>query len=585
MKMKSTLLITMLASAMCVHAITNQSALPGVLHTDAAERMQVGQGNASIYSYWMFDDDEYFQNDQVIQGDDTMDVTDMRSVDNFLALALGLPGGIALSIMAPIYYENVEFGGKDHRGVYLGDLFLKSTWTTPPLRQIPWLSGMVGFSTNFGTAETGQGYVVRELEYAYTDEGCYLYSCGSRHTGLQFRNLEARTGASVDLQKTKYKKPAKIHANLYYRWTAFLSPGVGVYEAQDEDVYDILGFTLAGETQFHKDFGAILEYRHEQRTHTDYSRMADLHQMHYGAYWLPGHGLNILAGFAHGILNDRYAKTMYAKEDGSKVARYGFKTPDLQWFTAVTWEMGKDKDDDRDGVPNKNDLCPHTPAGTTVNIEGCAEKDVRDADRDGVPDSQDQCPNTPRGTVVDALGCPKDSDHDGVPDVKDKCPGTAKGVAVNEQGCAIDSDKDGVLETKDRCPNTLPTIRVDQQGCPIRETQDLGKLQKNINFEVGSDKLTKASLPVLDNLVDLLMNIPPGVRIEVQGHTDSDGKASYNLDLSQRRAESVVKYLVSKGISADRLRAKGYGMEKPIADNRTLSGKRLNRRVELVPIE
>lgn len=580
--MKPLFALLLLANAF---ALTNQSALPGVLHTDAAERMDAGQGNASIYSYWMFDDNDYFQHDQVIQGDDTSEVTDMRSVDNFLGLAMGLPGGIALSLMIPIYYENVEFAGKDHRGVYLGDLFLKSTWTTPPLRTIPWLSGIVGVTTNLGTSKTGEGYVVRELEYAYSDEGCYLYSCGSRHTGLQFSNLEGRMGATVDLQKTKYHKPAKIHANLYYRWTAFASPGVGVYNADDEDVYDILGFTLAGETQFHRDFGALIEYRHEQRVNTNYSRMADLHQMYYGIYWLPGYGLNVLGGFSHGVLNDRYAQTMYAKEDGSKVARYGFKTPDLQWFAAVTWQMGKDKDDDRDGVSNAKDRCPYSPAGAKVDVEGCAKGDVRDSDRDGIPDAQDQCPDTPPGTKVDKLGCPLDSDHDGVPDSKDKCPGTRKGLKVNADGCPIDSDQDGVVEAKDKCPNTLPTIRVDVEGCPIKETQDLGKLQKNINFEVGSDKLTKASLPVLDNLVELLKQIPDDVRIEVQGHTDSDGKASYNLDLSQRRAESVVKYIVSKGISADRLRAKGYGMTRPIADNRTLSGKRLNRRVELIPIE
>jgi OOP family OmpA-OmpF porin len=77
----------------------------------------------------------------------------------------------------------------------------------------------------------------------------------------------------------------------------------------------------------------------------------------------------------------------------------------------------------------------------------------------------------------------------------------------------------------------------------------------------------------------------PGMRIEVQGHTDSDGADAYNLDLSNRRAQAVVGYFAQKGIEANRLSAKGYGESKPVADNKTREGKAQNRRVELQPIE
>jgi outer membrane protein OmpA-like peptidoglycan-associated protein len=77
----------------------------------------------------------------------------------------------------------------------------------------------------------------------------------------------------------------------------------------------------------------------------------------------------------------------------------------------------------------------------------------------------------------------------------------------------------------------------------------------------------------------------PEIRVEVQGHTDSTGSNAHNQGLSNRRAESVRAYLVSKGISASRLEAKGYGEESPIADNTTKAGKQKNRRVELHKID
>jgi len=71
----------------------------------------------------------------------------------------------------------------------------------------------------------------------------------------------------------------------------------------------------------------------------------------------------------------------------------------------------------------------------------------------------------------------------------------------------------------------------------------------------------------------------PRVKVEIQGHTDSVGKAAYNLKLSQHRAETVLSYLVSDGVSADQLTAKGYGETQPVASNKTDDGRAKNRRV------
>ena len=93
-----------------------------------------------------------------------------------------------------------------------------------------------------------------------------------------------------------------------------------------------------------------------------------------------------------------------------------------------------------------------------------------------------------------------------------------------------------------------------------------------------------SSYPTLDKIVAIL-NSNPGISVEIQGHTDSTASAEYNIDLSQRRAETVMKYLESKGIAASRMMAHGYGEGQPIDTNNTEEGKANNRRVELKPVK
>lgn len=184
---------------------------------------------------------------------------------------------------------------------------------------------------------------------------------------------------------------------------------------------------------------------------------------------------------------------------------------------------------------------------------------------------------------MDAQGCALDTDKDNVIDFLDKCPGTPEGVAVNKDGCPKDSDGDGVYDYIDQCPRTLKGVEVDTVGCPLKKEQDLSQLQKAINFETGSSKLTKASLPTLDLVVKLLQEFKE-VALEIQGHTDSKGRYTYNLNLSQRRADAVMDYMLEQGLGVWRLKAKGYGPDMPVADNGTKEGRSKNRRVELVPI-
>lgn len=233
-------------------------------------------------------------------------------------------------------------------------------------------------------------------------------------------------------------------------------------------------------------------------------------------------------------------------------------------------------DDDGDGVPNNRDKCPNTPIGVKVGADGCP----LDSDGDGVPDTSDKCPDTPAGVAVDATGCPLDSDGDGVPDARDKCPDTPKGVIVNADGCPLDSDGDGVPDGIDKCPDTLPGIKVNSVGCAIPQVYEL----RGVHFEYNKARLLIDSQYLLDRVARSLVN-EPGAKIMVAGHTCDLGSDAYNTKLSQSRAEAVQQFLVSKGVPAGSLTAKGFGEKQPVKPNTSEENREYNRRVELRILE
>ncbi len=123
------------------------------------------------------------------------------------------------------------------------------------------------------------------------------------------------------------------------------------------------------------------------------------------------------------------------------------------------------------------------------------------------------------------------------------------------------------------------------QGTPIdvtRVNQSTIKvnLPSEVTFAVDSDRLNYSVQSSLNSIVTILNQYPQTI-IHVSGFTDSDGSDAYNLQLSQRRAQSVANYLISRGVSPNRLIARGYGEQYPIASNATAAGKAQNRRAEL----
>lgn len=276
----------------------------------------------------------------------------------------------------------------------------------------------------------------------------------------------------------------------------------------------------------------------------------------------------------------------------------------------IVYSFSFNNDKDGDGVANKFDECPDTPAGVKVDEKGCPI----DSDHDGVADYLDKCPNTPTEAKVDSCGCPIDSDGDGVADYLDECPDTpaeAKGM-VDEKGCPMDSDGDGVADYLDQCPGTPAAAKgmVDEKGCPIDTDGDgvydyedvcpnevgvkanngcpeikeevkkvFEKALNGIEFETGSAKIKKSSNKILDDVVTI-MKENPSYKLSINGHTDNAGKADKNQVLSEDRAAAVKAYLENKGVEASRLTSAGFGQTQPVADNKTAKGRAKNRRVE-----
>ena len=101
-----------------------------------------------------------------------------------------------------------------------------------------------------------------------------------------------------------------------------------------------------------------------------------------------------------------------------------------------------------------------------------------------------------------------------------------------------------------------------------------------MKFETGKATLQTGSLGLLNDLIEI-MKLKPEMRIEIAGHTDSDGDDASNLTLSKDRAAAVKNYLVSKGINASRITSVGFGESRPVADNTTPQGRAMNRRTEI----
>jgi outer membrane protein OmpA-like peptidoglycan-associated protein len=233
-------------------------------------------------------------------------------------------------------------------------------------------------------------------------------------------------------------------------------------------------------------------------------------------------------------------------------------------------------DTDGDGINDEEDKCPNQ-AGT-AKYNGCP---IPDTDGDGINDEQDKCPN--QAGIAKYNGCPiPDTDGDGINDEEDKCPTQAGPKERN--GCPVtDRDNDGVNDDEDKCPDVFGSKA--NNGCPevsANVSKTINASAAAITFGTGTNsaKVATKSNAALNRLVTVLKD-NPSLKVKIEGHTANVGDDDKNMKLSEDRATAVKTYLVSKGISEDRITTEGFGETTPIADNGTPAGRLANNRIEI----
>jgi outer membrane protein OmpA-like peptidoglycan-associated protein len=247
-------------------------------------------------------------------------------------------------------------------------------------------------------------------------------------------------------------------------------------------------------------------------------------------------------------------------------------------------------DRDGDGVADNKDQCPDTPAGAhpDPNKPGCPLT-VVDTDKDGVPDSEDKCPLVPAGDHPDPLkkGCPfHDVDNDGVPDDEDLCPDVPAGdhPDPNRAGCPLkDTDGDGISDDKDACPDRPGPADPDpkKNGCPqVTIKSGSTTVLQPVHFARNKDTILPSSFPMLQEIAKTLVSNQQIKRVSIEGHADDTGTHTWNQRLSEKRAASIMKFLIKAGVKKSRLESHGFGDTKPLSEDRSEEARAANRRVE-----
>lgn len=280
-----------------------------------------------------------------------------------------------------------------------------------------------------------------------------------------------------------------------------------------------------------------------------------------------GAGANfwLTKNFGLGIQGD-YVST---PGDKSNVANF------WQASASLNFRFGN-RDRDKDGILDKDDLCPDTPG--LPEFQGCP-----DTDGDGVPDKDDQCPDV--AGPVENNGCPwPDTDGDGVIDKDDACP-TVAGPAENN-GCPWpDTDGDGILDKDDACP-TVPGLP-EYNGCPKPKAVTAKTVEEKLGsvfFDFNKATIKAESKPALDEAADIIKK--DGGNYLLEGRTDAKGSEAYNLKLSRERAAAVVAALDARGVDANALKSIGVGKAKAkVPATASDAERQVDRKVVVTAIE
>jgi OOP family OmpA-OmpF porin len=267
-----------------------------------------------------------------------------------------------------------------------------------------------------------------------------------------------------------------------------------------------------------------------------------------------------LGGGVKFYINDLLALRLDVRDNvATQVGEASGRTNHLEVLLGLSFVLNRkkpapDPDTDGDGFKDRVDKCVQVPG---VAPDGCPPPEDPDSDGDGFKDSVDKCVDVP-GVAPD--GCPPpDRDGDGIIDPLDKCPD--------------EPETKNNYKDDDGCPDEIP-----------KEVKRYTGVIEGIYFDTDKDVIKSDSRPTLDNAAKVMKEFPD-MKVEISGHTDTDGVREHNVDLSRRRAEAVRKYLIDAGIDPSRITTRGAGPDEPRDSNESEAGKAKNRRIEFSLIQ
>ncbi|MBD3315691.1 MAG: OmpA family protein [Chitinivibrionales bacterium] len=531
------------------------------------------------------------------------------------SLGFGITRFLDLSGTLPVYFDKVSRSGPPHNfGSVTGgfgdmELALKFQYPPYPHRRF-WETAYWGAVT-IPTGDRVHGYFPRHTYYLVKDSAD---SDVIAYYSSTMPEIDMKMLWTFDLKELHEDAPVQLHVNYGVRWTT---------DTRLDHLFLLnIAFEYSPVEWFHlfTDFSGEARIRNIEsgfRVGEDPLRLSP------GVGFTPAGGFFLTLGADINLSSDsldQYYK--YGKRVRTHIEPQWRLTGTVGWSGFI---LPQDKD--QDGIKDNLDRCPTDPE----DIDGFEDEDGcpdTDNDNDGIVDLKDKCPNEAedRDGFEDEDGClDPDNDKDLVADIEDGCPMVPEDLDGFEDndGCPdMDNDNDGIPDTSDHCitipedtdgfqdtdgcpdpdndldnvPDSLdncPDVPGDKdnQGCPKPKEKPRAKeikrgrvVLRGVNFETGKAVLTDESFQILNRVYESLVEWPE-VEVEIRGHTDSVGSRLYNKRLSRKRAESVLNYLVGRGISPDRLQASGMGEDDPIADNQSAAGRALNRRVELHRID
>jgi outer membrane protein OmpA-like peptidoglycan-associated protein len=596
--------------------IINRTGQAGLFYVQSAKTLGMSRLVANAYAN--FTADKSF----LVKLDSTDGLHALQIVNLMPSIGYGLTNFLDISAAMPVYWDNLSEIDEPFRGGF-GDVEISGKFQYPPYPHNQSVEAAFFGAVVIPTGTENEGIFPRHTYYienrdigSITDTAEHRVDKITAYYTSKAVELDLKMLLTLDLEKLNKDSPVLVHVNF------------GAHFVTKAELDNLFLLNLAFEYHPAQWLGLFTEFSGETRianVKNGFRLGDDPLRLSPGINFSAPGGFCLTLGGDISLNSDttylRYESdgtTYQTKIDprwrvAASLGWNGYITPQDQDHDGIKDNVDRcpkdpedldnfqdqdgcpDPDNDNDGIPDLKDKCPNDPEDKDGFYDGDGCPDL-DNDKDGSPDLKDQCPNVAEDLDghQDDDGCPDfDNDNDGVPDSVDKCmtnPEDRDGFK-DEDGCPdLDNDEDGVPDSVDKCRDTKGVP--ENQGCPMpvvekpkpKEIQRGRVVLRGVNFEFSSAVLTGDSYAILEQVFESLKEWPE-VKIEIRGHTDNVGSDDANRKLSQRRAESVRDYLISRGIDPWRLQAVGFGETDPIAENKTAEGRALNRRVELHRID